>query len=330
MHFKTVTRAALAVALLLLASTSAKAEDLRWKFKTGETLDYVLSRSVEGNINLGGSEIAFTLQMVFDTNWKPTAVAEDGTADVDLTVDRIQIAMDSPLFGRMAYDSTNPKEPEGPVWAQMKPTMTNMLGAPFKAKISSLGEVTDIELPAKLAEALGKQEIGENRRQGFGIGGNSFNEKGIKELLTKSVLPLPEKAGDDVTWMQTFENVMPSIGKQTTETTFSVAGTEEQDGQQVAKITAETELLFEPDENPRADLEIVEQAAEATYYFDPKAGHMTKADGTQEMTMELSGQQELTQKVKETMSMRQGKSPADKSVTDSKESGEKKAEAEAK
>ncbi|HWA48790.1 MAG TPA: hypothetical protein VG742_10975, partial [Dongiaceae bacterium] len=67
-------------------------------------------------------------------------------------------------------------------------------------------------------------------------------------------------------------------------------------------------------------------AGTAVYFFDAKAGHMTKADGTQEMTMELSGPQEITQKVKETMSMKLGKSPADQSVTTEKPA-EKKPEA---
>lgn len=314
----TCLRALLAALLLFVTFAQAQADELRWKFKTDETLQYVLSRGVEGKINLSGSDIVFNLQMIFDTTWKPTAVAEDGTADVELVVDRIQIAMDSPLFGRMAYDSTNPKEPEGPIWAQMKPTMTSMLGGAFKAKITPLGEVKDIALPEKLAEALKKQEIGENRRQGFGIGGNAFNEKGIKELLSRSVLPLPETTGDDVTWTQSFENELPMMGTQISETTFSVAGTEPKDGKELTKITAETEILFEPAEDPRADLEITEQAAIATYYFDAAAGRMTEATGTQELTMEITGPQEITQNVKETMSMTSGKSPAEKSVTDAK------------
>jgi len=318
MRTKFVHRVLFAAAILFASLCHAHADELRWKFKADETLEYVLSRGVEGKINLSGSDIAFNLQMIFDTTWKPTAVAEDGTADVELTVNRIQIAMDSPLFGRMAYDSTNPKEPEGPIWAQMKPTMTGMLGESFKAKITSLGEVKEIALPEKLAEALKKQEIGENRRQGFGIGGNSFNEKGIKELLTKSVLPLPETTGDDVTWTQSFENVMPQMGTQISETTFSVAGAEQKDGKELTKITAETEILFEPAEDPRADLEITEQSAGATYFFDTAAGRMTEASGTQELTMQITGPQEITQNVKETMTMTSGKSPAEKSVTDAK------------
>jgi hypothetical protein len=313
----------LALAALVLASSAATAAELRWKFKPGEELQYILSRATEGAINLSGSDIKFNLQMVFDTSWKPTAVGADGVADVDLTVTRIQISMESPLFGRMAYDSTNPKEPEGPVWAQMKPTMTAMLGEAFKAKITPLGAVTDIQLPAKLAEALAKQEIGENRRQGFGIGGNSFNEKGIKELLSRSVLPLPEAAGDDVTWTQTFVNDLPNIGVMTSETTFTAAGEEEKDGKKLAKITAETEMLFEPAEEPKADLEITEQDANATFLFDAEAGHMVSADGVEERTMELTGPQEIVQTIKDTMSMKQGKSAADKSVTDAKEPAKK-------
>ena len=324
MQTRMMTRTVL-VTLAVLAAAAAQAEGLRWKFQEGETLEYILHRGVEGAINLSGSDITFTLGMTFDTTWKATGVADDGTNDVALTVDRIQIVMDSPLFGRMAYDSKDPNEPEGPVWQQMKPVMTNMLGQTFTLKISPLGEVSDIKLPEKLADALAKQNVGENRRQGFGIGGNSFDEKGIKELIAKSVLPLPETTGEDVTWQQVFENDIPGIGKQTTETTFSAAGVEEQDGKPLAKITAETEILFEPAENPRADLEIVEQEAAATFYFDSKAGHLVKADGKQSTEMEITGPQEVTQRITETTSMRIGKSP-DKLATasDDKKDAEEK------
>jgi hypothetical protein len=316
----------LVLAALALVSSVTSAAELRWKFKSGEELQYILSRATEGKINLSGSDIVFNLQMIFDTSWKPTAVAADGNADVDLTVTRIQIAMDSPLFGRMAYDSKNPEEPKSPVWAQMKPTMTAMLGEAFKAKISPLGAVTDIQLPAKLADALAKQEIGENRRQGFGIGGNSFNEKGIKELLSRSVLPLPEGPGDDATWTQTFVNELPGIGVMTSETTFSRGGEEEKDGKKLAKITAESEMLFEPAEEPKADLEITEQDADATFLFDAEAGRLVSADGVESRTMELTGPQEIVQTVKETVSMKQGQSAADKSVTDAKPVEKKEAE----
>lgn len=309
MHTRTVVRSALAAAVALAVVATLRAEELRWKFKQGEALNYVLQRGVEGKLTLSGANIEFTMGMTFDTTWLAKSVAGDGTTDLELTVDRIQVSMNSPLFGKLDYDSRSAEEPKSPVWQQMGPALTAMLGETFTAKVSPLGQVSGIELPKKLADALAKQEIGENRRQGFGIGSSGFDEKGIKELLVKSVLPLPETSGKDVTWMQKFETPIPMIGTQFSETTFSLAGTENQDGKDLAKITAATELIFEPIENPRADLEIMEQEGSATFYFDPQAGHMVKASGSQKAEMEVSGPQDITQSITETMSMHLGKSP---------------------
>ncbi|REK10484.1 MAG: hypothetical protein DWQ37_16505 [Planctomycetota bacterium] len=306
---KVAIRSLLTLTLALLSVVAARAEELRWKFKDGEALNYVLKRGVDGKITLSGAEIAFTLEMIFDTTWKATAVAEDGVADVDLTVDRIQIVMDSPLAGRMAYDSSAEKEPEGPVWAQMGPVMKGMLGQTFKTKISPLGKVSDIQLPEKLQDVLGKQEVGENRRQGLGIGGNSFNAKGIKELIEQSVVPLPEEATAEAEWSRSFENAMPGMGTQFSETFFSYEGPEKVDGKELAKISGETEILFEPEENPRADLEIMAQESGATFLFDAQAGHLVKADGSQHLEMEITGPQEVSQVITEKMSMQLGKSP---------------------
>lgn len=298
-----------AIALLSVASAQAESQ-LRWKFKEGQTINYVLNRGVEGKLNLTGSDINFQMGMAFDVTWKVKSVAADGTADVDQTVDRIQIKMSSPLGGDMVYDSQNPTPPAGPVWAQMSPMIDGMLGQTFGMKISSLGKVTDIALPEKLAEVFKKQQAGGNRQAGFGIGGGAFSERGIKELIEKSVLPLPEAApANDVTWKQHFENQMRGMGTQMSDTTFTSSGNEKLDGKDVVKIAAVTELTFEPVENPMADVEITSQEGSATFYFDAEAGQMIKAEGTQTFFMEISGPRELTQDMKETMTMRLGKSP---------------------
>ena len=71
-------------------------------------------------------------------------------------------------------------------------------------------------------------------------------------------------------------------------------------------------MTFEPDENPMADVEITEQAGKSTFHFDPAAGRMVKAEGVQTFIMEISGQREMTQDMKETWNMHLGKSPAAK------------------
>jgi hypothetical protein len=307
MRSRASVRLPLAAVLCVLLVSAAGAQELRWKFKPDQTLNYVLERGVDGKIVLSGAEIAFKMGMTFDTSWKATKVADDGAADIDLVVERIQVDMASPLFGNMVYDSKGGEEPKSPVWLQMKPMMQSMLGEAFKIKVSPRGEVSEITMPEKMTKAIAEQEIGENRRQGFGFGGNPFGEKGIKELIAKSVLLLPEAKGED--WTQSFENAMPGLGTQTAETTFTVAGAEEKDGKKLAKITSATELMFEPDENPKAELEIMSQEAKATYLFDPEAGHLVSAEGTQQLGMEVSGPQEASQEITETMKMHLGKSP---------------------
>jgi hypothetical protein len=317
-----VRRCVLVVTIGLLVASAANAQTpLRWKFKEGEHLNYVLERAVEGKINLSGADIAFKMGMTFDTTWNVKSVAQDGTANVEQTVDRVQIGMSSPLGGNLVYDSQNPEPPAGPVWAQLKPLMEGMLGQTFKAKISSLGKVSDIELPQKLSEVFAKQQQGGNRQAGFGIGGNAFNESGIKEMIEKSVLPLPEAAvGKDVTWKQSFQNPIRGIGTQTAEITYSFADLEQQDGKPVQKISSVTELTFEPADDARADLEITSQEGSAEFYFDPQAGHLIKSAGTQTSALEMSGPRDLTQEIKETTSMRLGKSPAAKPQTEADKS----------
>jgi hypothetical protein len=303
-----------ATAIVLASLPLARAETpARWKFKPGETLNYVIERNADGKMSLTGSEFTIKMGMAFDTSWKCASVEGDGTANLEQTVDRIQVGMSSPLAGDIKYDSASPEEkPAGPVWTLLGPMVEGMLGQTFKVKVSPLGQVSDIQLPEKLKAAFAAQKVGQNRQAGMGIGGNAFNEKGIKELITRAVLPLPETAEKDTTWSQSFSNEIPFIGTETAETTFSLAGDETLDGKKLVKIAATTEVLFEPAENARAEMEITEQNSTATFLFDAEAGHLVKSNGTQTAVKEISGGQEVTQNITETVSMYLGKSPKTK------------------
>jgi hypothetical protein len=303
------SRTLLIVALALVATTARAEGPLRWKFKEGDALNYVLNRVAEGKLDLQGSEIVFKMSMTFDVTWKVKSASADGAADVDQTVDRVQIYMSSPLGGDLVYDSQNPGKIGGPVWAQMSPMIEAMVGQTFPLTISPLGRVSDVKIPDKLAEVFKKQSANPNRQAGFGIGGG-FSERGIKELIEKSVLPLPEGQGNEVTWTQHFEEPLPQMGTKMTDVTFSFAGPEKLDGKDAMKVTALSEMTFEAADAPLADVEITEQEGTATFYFDPAAGRMLKADGVQTFIMEVTGAREITQTMKETMSMRAGKSPA--------------------
>ena len=204
----------------LSAATTARADNtLRWKFKAGETLNYVMDRETEMKIDLSGSLIEIKSGMIFDTTWKVKSVADDGTAELEQTVDRIQIKMDSPLGGGLDYDSKKPGSGQGQAWEMIGPTIEALVGQTFTLKATSTGTVSDIKLPEKLAEHLGKQEGGGGggRRRGGGMGGmmGGFNEASIREMITRSIVPLPEKpVTPDISWTQNFKENMLRGGHQ--------------------------------------------------------------------------------------------------------------------
>jgi len=302
---------------------------LKWKFKEGDVLNYVMDNATEQKIDRQGAVIDIGTRFVFDLTWKVKSVAADGTAEMEQTVDRLQFKVTSP-FANMDYDSKSEKKPEGPIWDQMEPLMTALLGQAFQLKVSPAGKVSDIKLPEKLAKHFADQQgggAGGGGRRGLGAMLGGFSENGVKEMIQKSVLPLPEKpVTADTKWNQSFEMVMPGAGKQKTLVTYSYSGSEQQEGKSLDKIATKVELTFEPAENSQTEVEITEQEGSATIYFDTAAGRTVKSSAKQKMKMEIAApNQELTREVTETSSIRMGTSP-DKADT----GAEKKEKAEEK
>jgi len=309
---------------LLSAATVRADNTLRWKFKAGETLNYVMDRQTEIKMDLSGSLIEIKSGMVFDTTWKVKSVAADGTADLEQTVDRIQMKMDSPLGGGLDYDSKKPGSGQGQAWEMIGPTIESLVGQTFTLKASATGQVTDIKLPEKVAEQFAKQGEGGGggRRRGGGMGGmmGGLNENSIKEMITRSIVPLPEKpVTPDISWTQNFEEKMMGAGVKKTEVTYSTSEKTTAEGHEIQKIAAKSDITFEPAEESQVDIEIEEQEGDMAIYFDVSAGRTLKAEGNQKQVIAITApNREITQEVDEKVVVRQGKSDDGKGAKDSK------------
>jgi len=299
---------------LLSAATARGENTLRWKFKTGDTLNYVMDRETEMKMDLSGSLIEIKTGMVFDTSWKVKSVAADGTAELEQTVDRIQMKMDSP-FAQLDYDSSKPGSGEGQAWEMIGPTIEALVGQTFTLKATATGTVTDITLPEKVKAQFDKASGGEGggrRRGGGGMGGmmGGFSESSVKEMITRSIVPLPEKAvTPDVSWKQSFEEKMMGAGVKKTEVTYSTSEKSSAEGHEVQKIAAKNEITFEPAEESQVDVEIEEQEGGMAIYFDVESGRTLKAEGKQKQVIAITApNREIVQEVEETVTVRQGKS----------------------
>ena len=292
----------------LLSATAQAQNTLRWKFKKDDTLNYVMERTTEMKMDLSGSLIEIVSGMTFDTTWKVKSVAADGSAEIEQTVDRIQMKMDSPLGGALDYDSKKPGSGQGQIWEMMGPMIESLVGGTVSLKATPTGEVSDIKLPEKVTEQLGKQQGGQ-RRGGMGMMGG-LTENSIKEMITRSIVPLPEKpVSPDINWQQSFTEEMRGAGVKKTQITYSTSEKTSQDGHEIQKIAAKTDLTFEPAEESQVDIEIEEQEGTMAIYFDVNAGRTVKSEGRQKQVIAITApNREITQEVDEKVTVRQGKS----------------------
>lgn len=289
------------------SSTAQAAETLRWKFKPDETTNYVLDRSIDGVFDFNGQQINFSFEMTFDLTWKVKSVAEDGTGELEQTVDRIQFTMQSPIGGELKWDSTQ-SEPEGnPIWAQMGGPLKGLLGSPISMKVSPRGEVSDVQFTEELQKTF--DDGGQRRRMNFGGG---VSASSIKEMIERAFLKLPEEEVTEGTkWEQQFSTAFANAGTQFTDVAYAVTGTEDKEGTKVVKISATTELSFEPNEGQsEAEIDIAEQEGSGEIQFDVAAGRTLLQASKQKMTIEIvAGEREFTQEIDESVELKQGKSP---------------------
>jgi len=247
------------------------AATLRWKFKPGETLRYSMDQKTVTTLQVPGQKLETTLTQTIDLSWVVKDVAADGTADASWTIDRMRTRIESAI-GAFAYDSKDEKVPEGPVAAALVPTLKVLVGAQFPFKINPQGELSDVQIPEKVAQVLrdaGQAASGAN---------TPFSEEGLKNMITQSSLALP---ADDLavgeTWSKQTKVPSPPVGTMTLDTTFTYLGPDPKEAN-IEKIGLATKLGVEPQPDSNVKLVINSQEAKGEFSFDNAAGRVVNSE----------------------------------------------------
>lgn len=323
---------ALAVGCVMTLATEAQAaKALTWKFKQGETFDYAMKLDTDILIEANGAEFDVTNSQIFDIKWDVKNVDDKGIAEVTQTIDRIQLKVNTPFTGEFSWDSSGSEEPAGQMWESLGPVMKAMLGKEFSMKISPAGEISELKLPEDLSKALG-EERGARMMMGGGM-----SEDAIKMMIARAVASFPaDEVDSSKPWTQDFEVKMGNFGKQQTKATYTYEGQESVDGKDLDKIGVkmDTSLELADDSDVDIEMEITEQDAQGTIYFDAGAGRLVKSKVVQKMTMEGAAMgSEFTQELESTTTVALGKSdqfPADaeEATSDEKADDDKDADKE--
>ena len=256
-------------AALFSANARAAERTLCWKFKAGDSLRCTNDQQMLNNLQGPQGPLKITSLQLVEVRWDVKAVDNDGVASMVQTIERMKRKVETPQGAILDYDSASDKEPTGQLAEMMVPMFKLLVKQSFTYKMNSLGEISDVQLPAELIEGFKKV-------QGFEKIAPMFSAEGVKQTLSQSTLVLPTEAMDVGKSWQTESTVdQGPLGKLKTTTTFKYVGLEMHDGKEMDKIETSIKL-----ENPEADkaetkIEIVEQEGKGTIYFDNALGRVS-------------------------------------------------------
>ena len=181
----------LLVALLSLAGNigidSAAAEPLVWKFAEGDQHHFQMVQETMLSMDLGvAGEVTTEVKQTFDITWEVESVAEDGAAQLTQRITRVQMAVNAPGQADLSYDTDLKEQPQGYA-AMLAPTIEALRSSPIKATMTPRGEISDVEIPEALIEAISRGSAG-------AVPGSLGTSEGYLSFFQQNSIVLPEEA----------------------------------------------------------------------------------------------------------------------------------------
>jgi len=290
----------LAVVLLAAGSFPAQAQTtLRYKFKEGEKLNYVMEQKMTMQMNVMGQDVEMNMTQTIDLTWQIQSVDKDGRAKLTQKFDRVRFKMEGGQVGKVEYDSMDGKEPEGPIGKAIGPIFGALAGSEIGMTMDARGQIADVKIPDKFSDAL------KNAGAGAAGLGEMFSEDGMKRMMSQGGLVVPAEAvTKGKTWNQNVDMKMP-IGKMKVDTTYTYDGQTTKGNKKLEQVPFKAKVTLEPSDNAALTVKLKEQSAKGSAQFDADAGRLVETSMTQEMEMEIgAGGQNITQKIKQEVTMK--------------------------
>jgi hypothetical protein len=274
---------------------------LSYKFAEGEKLHYAMDTKTSVQMQPMGSNIEMRVGQTIDLTWSVLSVDNDQNAKLQSKVDRLRFSMEGGPIPKTQYDSKEGKKLEGVMGDTLGPLFEALVGAEFTFNVDARGNLSDVQIPAKLNEAL--------KNMTAGGAGSGFSGDMIKQMAQQGALLLPSGTVEKgKTWEQTSQMTLP-FGKAAVRIDLTYEGPATLDGKQVEKIAVSPKMSFEAGPNAAVAIKIKGQESKGTTYFDNKAGLILQSSLTQTTEMEITvAGAVMPQKMTQTISFKlQGK-----------------------
>jgi Family of unknown function (DUF6263) len=274
------------LACLALASAAEAQTTLRYKYKEGEKLEYVVDQDQKMTMNLLGNDVDMKTTMVMEMTWDTIKVDADGNATAKVTMTRVKLTMEGGPLGKIEVDSNDknePDEPLGQMFSQIAKSMGSM-EVTFTADPS--GDVRDVKVSEGTLKKLKKLP-------GLpGGGGDLFTPDSFKSIVHGSIIvPVPKEAvSKGKSWSHKMEQ-KTGMGKMSGDTKYTYEGQIEKNGATLEKFAAKPELKIEADPNAQIKMTMKDSKGKGFALFDNKVGRIAESsnEGTMRMEIEAGG-----------------------------------------
>jgi hypothetical protein len=276
-------------------SLTVAQEELRWKFKEGEKLDYNMVQNMTIGTQggpLGGAQ-SLVMRQEMDMTWDIEGVNEEGDAVIKQKFEQIKMKMTLPTLGGFEFDTKSDAAPAGPA-AMLAPMYKKMTESEFELTMTPRGEIKDVKIPEDVLKAL-------QNMPGAAALGEMATPEGFKKMIAQGALVLPENApAPGEQWTNKVEVNNPMAGKQVIETTYKYVGPKEVDGVTYAVFEPKLNMSFEG--TPQVQMKVSEQESSGEILFNIAEGrlHSTKLDQKVTIDLTVMGQM-IQQKIDQTI-----------------------------
>ncbi|NOY43226.1 MAG: hypothetical protein GXP26_15505 [Planctomycetes bacterium] len=284
--------------LISVAGALSAAEPLTWKFEVGGKYHYQMVQEMKMSMDLGpAGETVTSFTQTMDMIWEVEAIDENGTATVTQKISRMRMDITAPGQDTVHYDTESDETPQGYA-AMLAPMLKALTSEKFTTTMLPSGEVTEVEVPKSLIEAM-------SRGPASAMMGGLASEEGFKNMFTQGslTLPKPEDLVEGHKWSTSMEMANPAVGKIVIDSTYRYAGPREIEGQQFEVFIPTINTSFGVAEEPgAATVKVNKQETTGEILFNRSAGRLESSAINQQMdsTITVAGNtmnQKIDQKV---------------------------------
>ncbi|MEQ9409036.1 MAG: DUF6263 family protein [Fuerstiella sp.] len=267
-------------------------EQLRWNLRPNETLRYSVVQNMKSTTKFGDEEVNSSFQQTIDMSWHVLSAAANGDTILNQVFDRVRLQMAGGPAGTIEFDTASQTTQDNPVLKALSDVFGNIVGQQFKVIMKQTGQIEDVIVPEKLAEAVRQSAAGQQ---------GALTDKMLKDMMKQSAVMLPaQPVGPGSQWTSEQTVQMP-FGTMTITSAMKFV---QKDTEGNAIIDFVPTVRITPREGAQTSMTLDGSEGRGRVNFDISRGRVnqTQLDLKLQMTMTVNGQK-LPQTVHNVTSM---------------------------